>query len=135
MPVDGSPQADAALQKAIYIARVNQASLTILNVIDLNRKLAAFEQVSLSGYVPQELLSKAQERLSVLTAAISPDIAYELETEIGVPAEIIVERAKSLPAGLIVMGSRGLGAFKRFLMGSVSHYVLQYASCPVLIVR
>jgi nucleotide-binding universal stress UspA family protein len=38
-------------------------------------------------------------------------------------------------AGLIVLGSRGLGGIKRALMGSVSDSVVRHAHCPVLVVR
>jgi nucleotide-binding universal stress UspA family protein len=47
----------------------------------------------------------------------------------------IVRVAEELGAGLIVMGSRGLGGVRRALMGSVSDSVVRHAHCPVLIVR
>jgi nucleotide-binding universal stress UspA family protein len=43
--------------------------------------------------------------------------------------------AEEIGAGLIVMGSRGLGGIRRALMGSVSESVVQHAHCPVLVVR
>ncbi len=50
-------------------------------------------------------------------------------------AQQIVRVAEEVEAGLIVMGSRGLGGVKRALMGSVSDSVVRHAHCPVLIVR
>jgi len=47
----------------------------------------------------------------------------------------IVALAEELQAGLIVIGSRGLGGVRRALMGSVSDSVLRHAHCPVLVVR
>jgi nucleotide-binding universal stress UspA family protein len=47
----------------------------------------------------------------------------------------IVEVAEDVGAGLIVMGSRGLGGVRRALMGSVSDSVVRHAHCPVLVVR
>ena len=47
----------------------------------------------------------------------------------------IVKLADEIGAGLIVMGSRGLGGIKRALKGSVSDSVVRHAHCPVLIVR
>ena len=47
----------------------------------------------------------------------------------------IVHLADELGAGLIVMGSRGLGGIRRALMGSVSDSVVRHAPWPVLIVR
>ena len=48
---------------------------------------------------------------------------------------MIVDVADEEQSDLIVMGSRGFGTFRSMLVGSVSHYVLQQAHCPVLIVK
>ena len=49
--------------------------------------------------------------------------------------QAVVHLAEELGAGLIVMGSRGLGGVRRALMGSVSDSVVHHAHCPVMIVR
>jgi nucleotide-binding universal stress UspA family protein len=54
-------------------------------------------------------------------------------TPVGDPARALLELAAT--ADLLVVGSRGLGAVRRVLLGSVSEKVLQHAPCPVLIVR
>ena len=54
---------------------------------------------------------------------------------LGRPDEQIVALAEEIGAGLIVMGSRGLGGLRRLLMGSVSDSVVRHAHCPVLVVR
>jgi nucleotide-binding universal stress UspA family protein len=53
----------------------------------------------------------------------------------GKAATEIVDLAEELGAGLVVLGSRGLGGIKRALMGSVSDSVVRHAHCPVLVVR
>ena len=53
----------------------------------------------------------------------------------GRPDREIVHLSEELGAGLIVMGSRGLGGIRRALMGSVSDSVVRHAHCPVMIVR
>jgi nucleotide-binding universal stress UspA family protein len=53
----------------------------------------------------------------------------------GRPAETITAVAEELGAGLVVVGSRGLGPVKRLVMGSVSEGVVDLASRPVLVVR
>jgi nucleotide-binding universal stress UspA family protein len=50
-------------------------------------------------------------------------------------ADQIVQVAEDVGAGLIVMGSRGLGGVRRALMGSVSDSVVRHAHCPVLVMR
>jgi nucleotide-binding universal stress UspA family protein len=47
----------------------------------------------------------------------------------------VVNLSEEIGAGLIIMGSRGLGGVRRALMGSVSDSVVRHAHCPVLIVR
>ena len=51
------------------------------------------------------------------------------------PAAEIVRLGEDMDAGLIVVGSRGLGGVRRALMGSVSDSVVRHAHCPVLVVR
>ena len=50
-------------------------------------------------------------------------------------AQQIVQVAEEIWAGLIVMGSRGLGGVRRALIGSVSDSVVRHAHCPVMVVR
>ena len=59
----------------------------------------------------------------------------EAHLRIGKPDEEIVSQAEELGAGLIVIGSRGLGGIRCALMGSVSDSVVRHAHCPVLVVR
>jgi nucleotide-binding universal stress UspA family protein len=54
---------------------------------------------------------------------------------VGRPDSEIVGLAEELGAGLIVLGSRGLGPLRSALMGSVSHSVVHHARCPVMVVR
>jgi nucleotide-binding universal stress UspA family protein len=53
----------------------------------------------------------------------------------GPPADAIVRQARQLGAGAIVLGSRGLGALGRMVLGSVGRGVIRRAPCPVLVAR
>jgi nucleotide-binding universal stress UspA family protein len=53
----------------------------------------------------------------------------------GHPADEIVQAAADVDADLVIVGSQGWTAAKRFMLGSVSDKVLQYAPCSVLIVK
>lgn len=135
VPTDGSGQAFAAVNQAIHLAAVTGAALTLLMVVDLNKHVAAFEQVSLSGYVPSELKVSAYQFLADMMHVIPQEIRARTRVEVGTPGEMICEVAEQEHSDLIVMGSRGFGSFYSLLVGSVSHYVLQCAPCPVLIVK
>lgn len=69
-------------------------------------------------------LKTAQTPLRITTVSIK-----------GSPNEVIVDEAERWKADLIVMGSRGLGAWRRMMLGSVSNAVLHHAKCSVEIVR
>ena len=53
----------------------------------------------------------------------------------GLPGQMIVEFVKEYDADLVVMGSRGLSGLSELFLGSVSHFVVQKAPCPVFIVK
>ena len=55
--------------------------------------------------------------------------------ENGSPGPTLCQVAEKVAADVIVVGSRGRGAIKRALLGSVSTYVVHNAPCPVLVVR
>ncbi|BAF26591.1 uncharacterized protein [Oryza sativa Japonica Group] len=53
----------------------------------------------------------------------------------GEPREALCRAAEDAGAGLLVVGSRGLGALKRAFLGSVSDYCAHRASCPIMVVK
>jgi nucleotide-binding universal stress UspA family protein len=65
------------------------------------------------------------------------DKTLKISSEIiqGSPRQVIVDEAESWGADLILMGSRGLGAWNRLLLGSVSSAVVHHAKCSVEVVR
>lgn len=80
----------------------------------------------------QVILDSALAKLNTIedkTMKISGEIIQ------GSPAQVIVDEAEKWAADLIVMGSRGLGAWDRLLLGSVSSAVVHHAKCSVEIVR
>jgi nucleotide-binding universal stress UspA family protein len=135
VPVDGSEQSLRALEKAEYIAELGDARLTLLNVVDLNKKISSFEQVSTGGYVPTELKENGYKLLANLMHTIPSTIQAEAVVEIGDPSETIVEYCEEHEVDLIVIGNRGLGKLKQIIMGSVSQYVLLRAACTIMIVK
>jgi nucleotide-binding universal stress UspA family protein len=59
----------------------------------------------------------------------------EAHLMLGRPDAAIVWLADELGAGLVVVGSRGLGGMRRTLIGSVSDSVVRHAPCPVMVIR
>ena len=73
---------------------------------------------------------------SLTDGDVTVQLPGKILTESGKPADVIINTAVHEKAGLIVLGSRGLGRLKRtFTSTSVSDHVLHRAKCPVVICR
>lgn len=131
--VDGSPDSAAAARAALaYAAETGRRVLA----------LTAWYLEVVDGYVVTEPDSPEwatieAERLAMLTEALAParadfpDVEVELSVRRGPIVGIL--RALSAELDLLVVGSRGRGAFSGRLLGSVSQKVMRNATCPVLV--
>ena len=79
--------------------------------------------------------SKDAARPALALAEVPGDIKVEQLVSDGDPGDEILAQAERLAADLIVIGSRGLGAYAELLLGSVSRKVLHLAKVPVMVVR
>lgn len=135
VPIDGSKHSHCALKHAIYLAELCKAKIGLLHIIDPDSQVSSFEQVSLSGYIPDNIKEAGRTILNEGLKQVPSTLKTECFLEIGVPAEFIVDFCQENNYDLIIMGSRGRGAIKQLLLGSVSSYVLYHAPCPVLVGR
>ena len=135
IPTDGSGQAFKAVLKAIQIAEFYEARITLLMCVEFEKEISAFEQVSLSGYIPAELNAAAYDFLSELMAVVPGDIKVKTRVEIGEPGETVVNFAKYEHCDVIVMGEKGFGGFGKKEIGSVAKFVKENATCPVVLVE
>jgi nucleotide-binding universal stress UspA family protein len=124
VPIDGSERAKRALGYARMIAKNTDAEITLLHV----------QEPSTFGFRPEEAKKIGSNILSkAANQAKEEKVTQKLE--LGDPAEKIIETADKGDYDLVVMGSRGYGDIRGFLLGSVSNHVLHYAKHSVLIVR
>ncbi|MDR3189606.1 MAG: universal stress protein [Lactobacillaceae bacterium] len=136
IPVDGSKEAEAALAKAIQVAkRNNQATLHILHVIDTR----AFQNVAdFKTTMVEQVAETAKKTLDAyLQQAKDAGVENaEYTIEYGSPKDIIAHQAPAkLDIDLIMIGATGLNAIERLLIGSVTEYVTRTAKVDTLIVR
>jgi len=128
---DGSEHAKRALAEAVDLARTQDGRLTLLTV-------AAPLHVW-PGYVPPiseaDLVDAAEQTLAEGEALVPEGIPVSGRTAAGHPGTELLKRAEAADHDLIVMGSRGRGAVRSAFLGSVSHFVLNHATVPVLIVH
>lgn len=142
VPIDGSPTSERALAEAARLASLCGARLHILHVIDPIAHMTGFErpEVYVRDILPQliaggeQVLEKARQE----ALAVAPGLGIDTELQEGRGQrtwEIIVERAKTLDADLLVLGTHGRRGFNRVLMGSDAEQVVRHATAPVLLVR
>lgn len=136
LATDLSYTSEAARREAVGLCAALGASLVIVNVIDGRRSLG--RQLLPHGRpIRIDELRRDRERtlLSFVqdAAAAGVDASFLLWT--GEPGEGIVSAAEAERADLVVLGTRALDRAGRFLLGSVSDYVVNHSPCPVLVAR
>ncbi len=130
---DGSDYSYTAGRHAAYLAKSLGAELLVLNVVDTNMAFHAGIHYSESVSQLDQSGKAAVERIEQL--AKDHGIAYRATLIRGEPKAAILQYAESEKVDCIVMGSIGMSAIERVLVGSVSESVMRHAKCPVLLVR
>ncbi len=137
--VDGSENAERASNVAVDLADMYGAELIVVHVVA--RVSHAFVPVR-STLLFREYYSEEKQAAEkwidkVTVLAKSRGVTARQDVRVAAPsvAEEIISYAAKKDVDLIVMGTRGLGSFKRLLIGSVSSGVIAHAPCSVLVVR
>ena len=130
--IDGSESAKKAFAKAIFLSVKCNFKLVVVHVVQCELggdSATTFEIID-------ELKRKAREILDECkNEAVKNKLQIKTIIKIGDPAKIITAIANSKNYDLIILGNRGMSAFKELLLGSVSLKVTHHARCPVMIVR
>jgi len=135
--IDGSENSSRALQAAIEVARQFNSELLIITVTLRNPRILGEPGLTQNIYDDmdrrsEQILSHAAEQAK--KAGIAKVMTKAIPEFDSVPKQIL-EEAENKKADLIVVGTRGLGGFKKLTVGSVSRSVLTHAECNVMIVR
>ena len=135
---DGSDQAKLAFEKAIAVAKRNNARVVVAHIME-NKLYGG--TMSFSTFTPDLLQAQSDQAKILLDdyVKLANDLGYDhVETvlEFGSPK---VMMSKDLPekykTDLIMVGQSGLNAVERLVMGSVSDHIIRTAPCDVLIIR
>jgi nucleotide-binding universal stress UspA family protein len=132
--VDGSDGSKRAARFARELAAALQARVTLLHVIELPASLPLEAYGLTRTQVYEGQLEAAGDLLGALAAEM-PAGMVEQVIESGSPAETICAQAEERSADLVILGSRGMGAVGRWLLGSVSDRVVHLCKRPVTIAR
>ena len=137
--VDGSPDSQAALAVAIDLATRLQLRLIMANVVEPSHApyagVASVGRPAARPLFPatDEREEAAKELLVELGATMGLEEA-DRRVVVGYAAERLADLADEEGAEMIVVGSRGRGAFKAAFLGSVSTSLIGVARCPILVV-
>jgi nucleotide-binding universal stress UspA family protein len=130
---DHSPEAAAALDATLAIARALGARVRVIEVIEA--MMTGFPAMMAGpGYntPPGEHDARVQADLEKLVAQLPSDVDVE---PVAVPGDAQYRLAEeSEKVDLIVVGSRGYGPHNAVLLGSVSGRLVRHAACPVVVV-
>jgi nucleotide-binding universal stress UspA family protein len=133
--VDGSPDADLALEHAIDLAGSQHSKLTLITAVV---PFPATVYLGMNGLLPPMSTDPCTDAQNVIRAAAKrvPDDQPVTTVLSEDPIRMaILRQVKEGRHDLVVMGSRGRGALRSAALGSVSHYVLNHSPAPVLIVH
>jgi nucleotide-binding universal stress UspA family protein len=135
--VDGSPDAQQALVHAVDLADCEHARLTILSAVPTPPAIA-YSSVGAAEVLSKSVQDGEREAAELLKKALEsvPESVSVSTIASTKPARMaILSQVKEGNHDLVVLGSRGRGAVRSVLLGSVSHDVLHHSSIPVLIVH
>lgn len=140
LAVDGSPDSLEALRFFAALPLPGKLRVRLVGVVQRLRipplapRVAQAHLRAVVAQVERERRGEVGAALQQAAAGLREKVGgVELAIPIGRIGEQIVREAAGFGADLIVVGARGLGGVKRFLLGSVSEEVLRAARCPVLI--
>jgi nucleotide-binding universal stress UspA family protein len=148
--IDGSESSTRAASVALGLAEKLKAELILLHAVSpptsyygstvpapVGASPPPISQHEIDAYY--EYARRATIGMVEEIQSRSKKLGVKVRTEIpqGVSSvvETIIKHAENANADLIVVGTRGLGGFKRLLLGSVSSGVVSHATTPVLVVR
>ena len=139
LATDGSEEGKLATQAATELSSETGSEVHVVFVLPSPTQLIGHHL--LSGEARESALAGAERDAETFLKEQAEQITSnggkvaETHFRSGDPDKEILRTAEAIEAGVIVIGSRGLGAITRTLVGSVSESVVRHAHCPVYIVR
>ncbi len=137
LAIDGSEPSQKAAEKALKLAKVFSAKVTIISVA-----VPVPTPIHWSGthfYYEEHLKRQKEQAEEILEKQkkLFHENSIEVTTVLktGDPADEICQFANSGDFNMIIMGSKGLSGIKRALIGSVANYVIQCSNIPVFVVK
>jgi nucleotide-binding universal stress UspA family protein len=133
--VDGSPDAQQALRHAIDLAQCEHSRLTLMTGVAPPPPITFAATAAALPAAMQGAEAEARRILGAARDAVPGDVSVTTVLSTQPIRNALLQQIAHGGHDLIIMGSRGRGAVRSALLGSVSHYVLHHSAIPVLIVH
>jgi len=137
LAIDSSATSEAVVREAASRPWPSGAVFCVMTVVDMSSWEGMPVLIEDAKREAEKLVKRAADTLAISTAGRLSQSGHEVfsEVQLGMPKTAIQDFAAKWKADLIMMGSLGLSALERFLLGSVAQAVLRTATCSVEIVR
>lgn len=122
----GPGNTETMFKALLEIPMIQRSQVTVLKVIPPKMMASAMGSQVSDG---EQQLTETIARLGIEASKVTPMLRE------GDPKDVVCKVADELDVGLIIMGSRGLGGLKAIFKNSVSQYVFQLSSRPMLLVK
>lgn len=135
--IDGSEQAKQAFEKALEVAKRNRAKVIIAHVIE-NRLYGVMGYSANNAELLQVETDQSKEIVEEYKQKALAQGVTDIEALLtfGSPKLVLAqELPEKYQVDLIMVGQTGLNVVERWMMGSVSEYIIRHAPCDVLVVR
>ncbi len=135
VPTDGSEHSIRAAEYAISVAKTHNAQVMLVYVVD-EVVIDQFSKAAERDVVEAELKNDGQRFIHYVVGLAEKEGVKSTSMLVkGRPFEQIVNITKSFDIDLVVMGTYGRRGPERILIGSVAERVIEYAPCPVLVIK
>jgi len=141
VPVDFSEAGEKAISQAVYMAKKNNASITMVHVVESMVESYDYSLLGLSKNFKLEFETLLSNSLKQKMEELKKDLHKQGVGEIdyfiegGKVYKKILELAQTTKADVVLMGTHGVSGFKELIMGSNTFRVVGGAKCPVLSIQ
>ena len=135
IPYDFSETADLSLEHAVFMAKLLQAEITLLHIVESVSFTSAISHAF--GGLEKKIETATNEKLEEIARNIhlKSGVTLNIRSEVGRIYKKICQVAKEIDSDIIVMGTHGASGYQKFSVGTNTSRVVQEAPCPVISVQ
>jgi len=135
VPTDGSDHAVRAAKHGLALARLFDATVRVLTVVDVEGATGPFDEADADEELVSQLEAAGDDAIESVEAVATESDRLQTDVVTGTPAEAILDYTASHDVDMVAMGTHGRTGLDRYVTGSVTEHVVRHAEVPVLSVR